>query len=42
MVSSTDGEGRMLTVLSPEGQVFQTNTYCAKGHVVPIAKYYKN
>ena len=33
-----DAQGRVLTVLSQEGQVLQTNTYGAKGHVIPIAK----
>ena len=37
MVSSTDGEGRVLTVLSPEGQVLPGNNYDANGHMMPVA-----
>ena len=29
-----DAQGRVLTVLSPEGQVLQTNTYGASGRLV--------
>ncbi len=32
--STYDAQGRVLTVLSPEGQVLQTNTYDASGRLL--------